>query len=126
MVFDGLFGQTCGVRVKLEDVGCHGSMESSGGVLRGLRASRVLIEQPRSWLDHQALSHSRHKTNSGDCKQAYEARAPPSLSISGAGSVWKGSELVCQSSEVCNSAEHVHVRKQLTLKYQIARCSISP
>jgi len=30
MVFDGLFGQTCGMRVKVEDVGCHGSMESSG------------------------------------------------------------------------------------------------
>jgi hypothetical protein len=36
---DCLFGQACGVRVKLEDVGCHGSTEGGGAVLRGLRMS---------------------------------------------------------------------------------------
>ena len=30
MGFDGLFGQTCSVRVKAEDVGRHGSMEGGG------------------------------------------------------------------------------------------------
>jgi len=66
MVFDGLSGQTCGMRVKLEDLGCHGLRESGGGdVRRGLRLSTdgLLTEQTRSWLDHIVQNKDRY----GNC-----------------------------------------------------------
>jgi hypothetical protein len=34
---DGLFGKTCGARVKFEDVGGHGSTEGSGGGSEGFK-----------------------------------------------------------------------------------------
>lgn len=34
VVFSGLSGQTCSVRVKLEDLGCHGSTEGSGAGMK--------------------------------------------------------------------------------------------
>lgn len=94
----------------------------------GLSADGLLTEQSRSWLDRL------YRTKTGTAIAAKSLTLNQILSASparraGTGSVWKGSELVClaaKSSEACNSAEHVHARKQLTFKYQIARRSISP